>query len=219
MTDPNRDLMRLALTAPGMIDKADMTDSELASTISAARNAIAPAKNGNEFERTASLTAIEDALRPIGAKTMPTAAEEQGKAWLVAVAVALSDLPTRCVVQAARSAVHMVFRFPNEAEQAVRTMAEELVAKQERAIALLERLRKDLDRAANPAPAIEHQSEPWTVERLRTVPRHMIDIGLKIGRYTQEMVDEAFPDGIDDSDKRVTGWRTDGVDFQAFRPI
>ena len=127
-------------------------------------------------------------------------------AWLVAVAAALSDLPPRFVVNAGRSALHQLFKFPNEIEAAVRTIAEGLVENQHRAIRTLERMKTELQRATAPKQqAIQHQPKPWTVERVRTTPRFLIDLGLAGGFIDPAIVAQAFPDGLPDDSAPPAG--------------
>lgn len=196
---PNRDLMRLALGNPtrAQIKELAPTITEIEATIAAATTAITPIAELADADRAAAIANVRDALKPLGAKVIPTVSEEQGRAWLVAVAAGLDDLPARFVLKAARDALRQVFRFPNEVEAAVRDGATEMVNAQRRAIRLLHAMKADLERAANPPqPKVEHQPRPWTVERVRATPRFLIDLGLAGGFIAQAIVDEAFQEGL-----------------------
>ncbi len=199
---PNRDLMRLALSNPSRARVRELAPSiaEIEATIAAAQAAITPIADLPDAERAAAIASVRDALKPLGAKVIPTASEDQGRAWLVAVAAGFDDLPARYVVKAARFALRHIFRFPNEVEAAVREAAEESVNDQRRAISLLHGMKVDLERAANPPqPLVEHQpkpGKPWTVERVRAIPRYIIDLGVSAGFIDQAIVDEAFPNGL-----------------------
>ena len=199
MTQPNRQLMALALN--GRLSPADIATSaeEIDATITAARGALAKSALSLPAgqDRDASIEAICDALRPLGAKVMPTVSEEKGQAWLAAVSAALANLPTRLVIRAARDALHQVFAFPNEVEGAIRRGAESLIEREQLAIAQMERLKREITRAAQPKqPQIEHQPRPWTVDRLRETPLSLVRMGIKINAIPPELVAEVYPDGV-----------------------
>ena len=192
MIEPNRELMRRALNSPALAPDG-LDPLEITATIEAARNALLPSSSLPKAELEAALDATIDALRPLGAKVMPLASEEQGRAWIVAVATALSDLPARYVVQAARSALHVVFKFPNEVEASVRTMAEALVENHERAIRRMEAMCAEIERARRPKqPQLPTpEPKPWTVERVRKTPRYLVNAGIAGGFIDPAIVDEA----------------------------
>ena len=66
---------------------------------------------------------IGRALSPLGAKVSPTIAPEQGKAWRVAMVMALSDLPAEICLEAIADAMHQPIRFLSEAEEVIRRCA------------------------------------------------------------------------------------------------
>jgi hypothetical protein len=100
-------------------------------------------------------------LRTIGTAMMPTMGPQQASAWLNAVVLKLSDLPPRCVQQAAGEAVHQAFAYVAEAEQFIRKRGDELHREQQRAVARLDLMQAELRRAAEPErPQLEAPKEP-----------------------------------------------------------
>lgn len=203
--EPSHELFRAALQSPGSVSMAvaDFPPEVVAATIEAARSGLVPIKDLDEKARDVALNSVMDALRPIGAKMMPLAGQEQCTAWLASVAKAMSDLPLRLVERAAEEAIHQVFSFPDKAEAAVRAIAQSKLDKNRAAIALLERMNRQAK--SQPTPAIARQPQPWTTERVRSTPANMVKLGLAGGFIPQEIVDEAFPDGLPDEDGKMFG--------------
>lgn len=110
---------------------------------------------------------IEDSLRPIGAKIDPRISAEQATAWRKAMLLALSDLPGTITLKATRKAIHRPMQFLNEAETIIRELAAEAMEQQRTALWRLKRWQADIERAANPQPAIEAPpSKPVTQEEV-----------------------------------------------------
>lgn len=105
---------------------------------------------------------VLDALRPLGAKISIGAKPEDVRAWTTAVVAALSDLPPRIAVGALRKALHRPMRFLNEVEFVVREYAEEAIEAQANALWRLKRMKREIERAANPLPQIEQKPKVWT---------------------------------------------------------
>lgn len=110
---------------------------------------------------------IEDALRPIGAALDPRLSSEQAKVWRKAVLLKLSDLPGPIALKAVRKAVHEPFQFFSEVDTAIRKIAADALAHQRLALFQLRRWQREIERAANPLPALEPPPpEPVTQEEV-----------------------------------------------------
>jgi hypothetical protein len=121
---------------------------------------------------------IEDTLRPIGAALDPRIAPEQAKVWRKALLLKLSNLPGTIVLKATRKATHDPFHFFSEVEPAIRSHAEAALKHQAAALMRLKRWRAELERLANPLPAIEAPpEEPVTQDEIDRMNVTMRRIG------------------------------------------
>jgi predicted trehalose synthase len=101
-------------------------------------------------ERREWTNAIDERLRRLAVKVLPTARAADTKEWRDALADALSDLPAMIALTAAKRAIHRPFRFIGEIEMTVREIAAELIKEREERLAGMRRHREAIDRALNP---------------------------------------------------------------------
>lgn len=124
--------------------------------------------------------AILDALRPIGAKIMPTASQGQADAWRVGVMLALSDLPPRIALYAVRKTIHDCIRFPHEVDIFAREHATEALKRQALALHRLKRTKEEIERALNPpAPLLEAPPMEWTQATVDQANESFARLGIK----------------------------------------
>lgn len=170
--DP-RALSRIVLT-PGWKVALDADRGSLVAAIESMTNPVTLAEEEPGLKGGLS-TAIEDNLRPIGAKVAPTISDAQAEAWRKAMMLALSDLPARIALYATGKAVHRPYNFLNEIEFAVREIAAEASARQRVALARLQKWLREIDRAMIPQPQLaapEEESGTQTeVDELNTTMR------------------------------------------------
>lgn len=99
--------------------------------------------------------ALDERLRRLAVKVLPTAKAADTLEWRSAMVDALADLPAMIALTAAKHAIHRPFRFIGEIEAAVREIALELMGKRETALAAFRRHRDAIERAVTPpAPAL-----------------------------------------------------------------
>lgn len=134
--------------------------------------------------------ALDERLRKLGAKVLPTAAPDAAAAWREAMVEALSDLPAMIALTAAKKAIHEPFRFVGEVEPAIRKIAEAMIERRHVRAAALQRMREAMHRAANPAPVLP--APEITAAGIRAMKPEMRSLGLRAGFITQEQVDEAL---------------------------
>lgn len=105
-------------------------------------------------DRGAWVMAIDERLRRLAVKVLPTARSADTVEWRNAMTEALSDLPAMVSLTAAKRAIHRPFRFIGEIEAAVREIAAELLDERQRRLAMLRRHRGEIERALAPPPAL-----------------------------------------------------------------
>lgn len=139
--------------------------------------------------------AVDERLRRLAVKVLPTAKPADTQAWRDALVEALADLPAMVALTAAKRAVHRPFRFIGEIEAAVREIAAEIIDDRQERLAAFRRHRDAIDRALNPtAPALPAPDDdaPFSPERIRAMSADFRRMGLKAGFLTQEQIDEAL---------------------------
>ncbi|MBW6524436.1 hypothetical protein KZ810_13085 [Sphingomonas sp. RHCKR47] len=94
--------------------------------------------------------AIDERLRRLAVKVLPTARAADTMEWREALADALSDLPAMISLTAAKRAIHRPFRFIGEIEVTVREIAAQLITEREERLVAMRRHRDAIDRALNP---------------------------------------------------------------------
>lgn len=134
--------------------------------------------------------AMDERLRRLAAKVLPTASVEAATAWRDAMVEALSDLPAMIALSAAKKAIHKPFRFVGEVEPAIREIADAMIERRHVRAAALQRMREAIRRAANPAPALP--APEITLAGIRAMKPEIRSLGLKAGFITQEQVDAAL---------------------------
>jgi hypothetical protein len=134
--------------------------------------------------------ALMKALRPFGAKIAPTMNQGEADAWRAAVALALSDLPPHIALYALGKAIHRPMQFPNQVEEIAREYADEALARQRTALHRLKMMKAEIERAANPQPALEAPPMIWTQEKVDEANAAFKRLGLKMRyRLTDEGVE------------------------------
>lgn len=118
-------------------------------------------------------------LRIIGAKIAPGMGEEQIKAWLAAMSVALSDLPLRVLIRACHDAIHEPMKFLNEVEGIVREKAKEAQARYDLARLNLRRFKQSM--AAVTQPKLAAPPKMLTDDELQQIDEPLRRIGLGAG--------------------------------------
>ena len=138
-------------------------------------------------ERAVWATAIDERLRRLAVKVLPTARAADTAEWRTAMVDALSDLPAMVALTAAKRALHRPFRFIGEVEPAVREIADELLGEYKCRLNLLRRHREDIERARRPAPALPHPVDrPITDEDAARVNGFLERCGLST-RFAADM--------------------------------
>jgi hypothetical protein len=206
---PNSGLAQHVLTSPFFDARAAIREhggARLQATREALHQQLAPL---NRFEPKLDgdeTKLLRTYLRTIGTAMMPTMGPQQATAWLNAVVLKLSDLPPRCVQQAACEAVHQAFAYIAEAEQFIRRRGDELHREQQRAIARLDRMQQELDlmqqelrRAAMPdLPQLEDHREPVETHQVHewqrtALGRSIVRLGLAAGFIEPHQLAEPLP--------------------------
>lgn len=136
-------------------------------------------------------TALDERLRKLGAKVLPTAAADAAQAWRDAMVEALSDLPAMIALTAAKQAIHKPFRFVGEVEPAIRELADGMMHRRRVRRDALMRMREAIRRAAAPAPALEAPKEISALE-IRAMKPELRSLGLKAGFITKEQIEAAL---------------------------
>lgn len=145
----------------------------------------------NPEERAAWALAVDDRLRRLAVKVLPTAREADTQEWRSAMADALSDLPAMIALTAAKRALHRPFRFIGEIEAAVREIAADLIAEYQTRLNLLRRHREDIERAQRPTPALPAPDDrPITQEAVDRVNSFLERYGLDT-RFSADMAAES----------------------------
>lgn len=139
--------------------------------------------------------AIDERLRRLAAKVLPTAKPADTQAWRDAMVDALADLPAMISLTAAKRAIHCPFRFIGEIEMTVRGIAVELIADRDERLAAMRRHQQEIGRALNP-PVAALPPPPADVEisaeRIRAMTVDLRRMGLRAGFLTEEQVAAAM---------------------------
>jgi hypothetical protein len=139
--------------------------------------------------------AIDERLRRLAAKVLPTAGPAQTADWRDALAEALADLPAMISLTAAKRAIHRPFRFIGDIEAAVREIATEVLSDRQMRLSALRRHRDEIDRALNPAtPALPPAEEDreFTSGEIRAMTADIRAMGLRAGFISQAQIDAAI---------------------------
>lgn len=110
--------------------------------------------------RSAWNAAIDERLRRLAVKVLPTANDAATVEWRSAMVEALADLPAMVALTAAKRAIHRPFRFIGDIEAALREIADEIMDERRRRLATFERHRAAIDRALNPPLALPEPPTP-----------------------------------------------------------
>lgn len=171
-------------------------DADAAIDAAVARNAGEMAAVPTDRARRAEwAAAMDERLRRLAAKVLPTASPDAAAAWRDAMVEALSDLPAMIALTAAKKAIHKPFRFVGEVEPAIREIADAMVERRHVRAAAFERMRAAIRRAANPPTALP--APEITPAGIRAMKPEMRALGLRAGFITQDQVDAAI--GYDDN--------------------
>lgn len=169
--------------------------ARLPQTIERYRQRLAPLKAAEPKFDGPLAKKVADAFAPIGAKMRPDMSPEQASFWASSIVLALSDLPAWIAVAALDEAVHTPWQFPTDMEAGVRDIANGKLEEHRAAIARLEALRAEIERAANPpTPQLEapDDSEPMTRKEIAHLLRspvaseELFRMGLRLGSIRQE---------------------------------
>lgn len=145
-------------------------------------------------------TAIDERLRRLAVKVLPTATPAATQAWRDALVEALTDLPAMVALTAAKRAIHRAFRFIGEIEATVREIAAEIIGEREERLAAFRRHRDAIDAALNPPAAAlpaPDADEPISDDAIRAMTPTLRRMGLRAGFLTQEQIDAACGEIID----------------------
>lgn len=137
-----------------------------------------PADGENRGEWAA---ALDERVRRLAVKVLPTAKPADTLEWRTAMVDALADLPAMISLTAAKLAIHRPFRFIGDIEATVREIAAELLEKREARLAAFHRHREAIERALNPpAPALAAPADdgPIAPEVIERTNRYLSRIGL-----------------------------------------
>lgn len=184
---------------------------KVAATIAAYEHSMRPLKDGEPDLRGPASDALAKALSLIAGKVNPSISIEQGNVWRSAMIMALSDLPPRVAIAAAKEAMHVPMRFLNEVEAVIREKAEPIFARHREAIHRLRRLQAYLEKPASNLLSAPEGYERGDVPDLTDdeiikigggeLGRSMLKIGVSKGYLTQErydrLVGRAHGEGVD----------------------
>ena len=185
----SNELATLALdTRAWSIEQAQELGADPAAAIAALRARDVPL-NREEPTGGKKSGVLKQALGVLGAKIAPTMSREQAEAWATAMAMALSDLPAAFSIRGAKDAIHAPMRFINEVEGVVREKAEEARVRQQAAIYRLRQFERQMKSASE--PALPPPDREMSQEHINTMPRPLLDLGLKMGHITQGQFDIA----------------------------
>lgn len=145
---------------------------------SLAENALAPVPT-YEPDRSNWILAIDERLRRLGVKISPSMSTEQAREWRAVMAEALSDIPARVALTAAKRAIHKPMRFLNEVEGEIRVLAAEIATPYRNELARIERLKRESALASRPA-AID-DALPLTADEVSRLSNSLIRLGIAVG--------------------------------------
>jgi hypothetical protein len=193
---PDRALATYALTQPEWDTDTALAQHggvNLQATREALNAQLAPLKTTEPKLDGEDSNAIRTYLRAIGVKIRPDFSPDQVTAWLDAMVLTFSNLPARCTIRALLDAVHMTFKFPSDAEEKIRALAEANAAKQRLAIHRLDLMQAELHRRRNPQPAISDDTgRPISDEEVHRWQRNgmstLIRLGLASGNIRPEQL-------------------------------
>ena len=149
-------------------------------------------KSGDDAWR----AAIDERLRRLAVKVLPTARAADTQEWRSAMVDALSDLPAMVSLTAAKRAIHRPFRFIGDIETEVRQIADGLMLERAGRLAALRRHRDEIARAmaatgALPAPPAEREI---TAIEIRALTPALRSLGIAVGAITEDQVAAALAD-------------------------
>lgn len=138
--------------------------------------------------------AIDERLRRLAVKVLPTAKSADTIEWRKTMAEALADLPAMVALTAAKRAIHRPFRFMGDIEPAVREIALEVQAERDERLAAFRRHRAEIESALNPPTALPAPGydEPISAQGIRAMKPEWRQLGVKLGHVTQAEVDAAL---------------------------
>ena len=170
-------------------------DADIAIDAAVAKNAgeMAPVPAAPQ-QRKAWESAMDERLRRLAAKVLPTASVEAATAWRESMVEALSDLPAMIALTAVKKAIHKPFRYVGDVETAIREIADAMIERRHVRAAALQRMRDAIKRAANPVPALPPME--ITAAGIRAMTPEIRALGLRAGFITQAEIDAAL--GYDD---------------------
>ena len=171
-------LVALALDLRGW-EQAEEREGDPDEAIAIIDRWLVPMKESDGLNGEAARRLVER-LRLIGTKIAPSMSEEQVNVWLSAMEAALSDLPARVAIKAAEEALHVPAKFVNEVEGIIRDKAEGVRSRYELARSRLARMKREIERAAKPVPALA-PLPPLTDEALQSMPEPLRSIGIAKG--------------------------------------
>jgi hypothetical protein len=145
-------------------------------------------------KRSVAARAVCTALRPTGAKLAPHLSSAQAEAWIDGVLLSLSKWPPRVAEAAARAAVHEPFRFIGDVDARLHELAANIDRKHRNALHRLRRLAEEMERAANPPPALPPSEEinPWPLDEARRLNPSLLAIGLRQGFIERHVHDRVI---------------------------
>jgi hypothetical protein len=196
-----RELARIALQPSWSLRDcmAEAAAADVAEAIAGYEASLAPLSAsdpclGDPRKRSVAARAVCTALRPTGAKLAPHLSPAQAEAWIDGVLLSLSKWPARVAAGAARAAVHEPFRFIGDVDARLHELAAGIDRRHRNALFRLRRLAEEMERAANPPPALAppEQAEPWPIEEARRLNPSLLAIGLRQGFVGREVHDRVI---------------------------
>lgn len=148
--------------------RAAATETDIAGALLRLADELAPVPMDTAARREWG-NALDERLRRLAVKIAPGMSAAQGREWREVMVDALSDLPALVALTAAKRAIHRPMQFMNEIEPVVREIAADLERQRREAIARLERMRGEIERAAHPAPALPAPFEPIDAAELAAI--------------------------------------------------
>jgi len=138
-------------------------------------------------------TALDERLRRLAVKALPTARPGETIEWRKAMWEALSDLPAMISLTATKRAIHRAYRFIGDIEPAIREIAVELLAERNTLMLALRRHRTEIERALNPPAALPPAGDERapTDDEIRAMAKlpswpDLKAMGLKLGSFAEE---------------------------------
>lgn len=152
--------------------------AEVVAAIKGFKEAMIPAKQKQRAQIIEEQKELAKLIGQIGNIINPNLSDRSAKEWAMNIVDALSILPIRIALAAARDAKHQPINFFNEVHPLIVTLSKPHESAYRLAISNLERLLREID---NPQKRIEKQSPAMSHEELQEMSEPLRRIGISAG--------------------------------------